>query len=216
MKMGIFERFAPHEIVRPGVFVTAYLFGVGFFLDAGLDEKWFLALGALILGLYLGNAWRGAHERWQAEINFYWRDGKWISDKARNMKLNRWKLLGYQALLALFTLTLIALAFYWQAFLFSKAFSPELRGFGPWIVVPTLTILVMLGMAPFLIYVDSLKKGEWFAARMNRELKKYESLDSERKTVLLYKEQEELQRELGRIVLMPDNTHKPPPDDTPS
>ncbi len=146
-------------------------------------ETFIIALGAAICGIYLGSAWRGAHERWEQQVWRFFKPEGWISERARRVYADRNKLLGYWLIRCFLKVIFLSFGLACGGLFFTTMGALLGSSFSRWLTLPAIVIigvfLSILPMAPYLIYKKLASRKNNFWERMEADLKLANDLSSE-------------------------------------
>lgn len=195
------NRFSPSTVLNPTVVLIIY----GALVMAAYEEheKFVIALGAAICGVYLGSAWRGAHELWMREVWKFHKPEGWISEKARLAYAERYKLLGYWLIRCslkaiFFVLALISgsMSLYVMMELINSRVSL-------WLAIPISGIVTplfcLLPMVPYQLYKKWGSDRSNFFGRIEAEFQYLSDLSSEIEKLKIWNEAQQRLIMAGKI-----------------
>lgn len=180
----MFKRVASIEILNPGlIFFVHFVIFALIFEEYRLYAPYFLSSIFFFLGLYIGDSWRLHHELWSAGIRIYFRDGRWLSEKARLSAVNRKLHFVYWLFSRIVWITLFLLFLSISLALFN------VYGIFLWEKFPTkiAVVLLIIGLtilsiglpALFLYLREKIKNSNNFLSRIENTLEEFRNLDSE-------------------------------------
>lgn len=172
------NRYRPSQILNP-----TFLFVLFGFLFVTYGEEHFTHIamaGGTVIGIYIGSAWRGAHERWLQTVWRHFKDGEWRNEKARKAYADRAKHLSYWMVsraiwLCLGTITFIGGGLILVSIL-ELSMSTELTR---WISIPLAIICSIFAPAvgiPLLWYHSNAKDGQNILGRLERSVNEFQDI----------------------------------------
>lgn len=180
-KYPMFTRFSPITVLNPtAVFIIYVALVVTVYEEHG---TFVIAVGTALCGLYLGSAWRGAHELWMRQVWKFHKPEGWISEKARLAYSERHKLFGYWLFRCVLKVIFFASVLVFGGLFYYVMMKLLNSRVSLWLAIPAMAILGplvgSLPMVPYMLYKKWASDESNFIGRIEAQLKHQGDLSSE-------------------------------------